>query len=363
MAESDKSNDADADADAVFSASANATALLTPDKLRGDEVGSVNGKAPSVFSNSSSSAVVRNVDKDIEDFMNSDSAGTGPDTAGSTRHNSTSTIHTIGVHEGIECDMCHQNPIVGNRYKCTIRAEYDLCEDCEGNKSQKDKKMYVATCIPPGKGSHIAKRESPEKEHIARAGGSDSPPAAGAGAGGGGGAGSVGAQENDSDIQSIGTTKSERTPLAIHEFIGCDKCGENPILGTRYHCTVRLDYDLCRKCELEKTDEERLKHPSFEMKVPAVYKDAPTPLGHFEIVNYPSLVPLPGLGVGLSEEEAKKIRQEVSTRIASICFCFYMNMLCSAHVCMCMCVAPATLQSTNTRTPIYTTHDIIATNH
>lgn len=35
------------------------------------------------------------------------------------------------IHTNYICDGCEMNPIVGNRYKCTIRVDYDLCEDCE----------------------------------------------------------------------------------------------------------------------------------------------------------------------------------------------------------------------------------------
>jgi hypothetical protein len=35
------------------------------------------------------------------------------------------------VHTNITCDGCQVKPIVGNRYKCTICPDYDLCEKCE----------------------------------------------------------------------------------------------------------------------------------------------------------------------------------------------------------------------------------------
>lgn len=40
------------------------------------------------------------------------------------------------VHVGVTCDECKMNPIVGIRYKCTGRFDYDLCEVCEGKKRQ-----------------------------------------------------------------------------------------------------------------------------------------------------------------------------------------------------------------------------------
>eukprot|EP00463_Aulacantha_scolymantha_P003382 TRINITY_DN4240_c0_g1_i1.p1 TRINITY_DN4240_c0_g1~~TRINITY_DN4240_c0_g1_i1.p1 ORF type:complete len:249 (-),score=32.24 TRINITY_DN4240_c0_g1_i1:152-898(-) len=39
------------------------------------------------------------------------------------------------VHQGISCDACNVNPIVGIRYKCSVCPDFDLCETCnnEGN--------------------------------------------------------------------------------------------------------------------------------------------------------------------------------------------------------------------------------------
>jgi hypothetical protein len=36
----------------------------------------------------------------------------------------------------IRCDECDMLPLVGYRYKCTVRENYDLCENCEKLKSQ-----------------------------------------------------------------------------------------------------------------------------------------------------------------------------------------------------------------------------------
>lgn len=38
-------------------------------------------------------------------------------------------------------------------------------------------------------------------------------------------------------------------PKAVHQGYTCDGCQVHPIVGTRYKCSVRPDYDLCEKCE------------------------------------------------------------------------------------------------------------------
>ena len=37
------------------------------------------------------------------------------------------------VHNGVVCDGCNTTPIVGDRYKCTVCADYDLCSACEAS--------------------------------------------------------------------------------------------------------------------------------------------------------------------------------------------------------------------------------------
>jgi len=35
------------------------------------------------------------------------------------------------IHPGVTCDACDKQPIVGNRYKCVVCEDYDLCGPCE----------------------------------------------------------------------------------------------------------------------------------------------------------------------------------------------------------------------------------------
>jgi len=39
-------------------------------------------------------------------------------------------------HKYVTCDECKMSPIIGNRYKCSIRDDFDLCELCESSQIQ-----------------------------------------------------------------------------------------------------------------------------------------------------------------------------------------------------------------------------------
>lgn len=39
-------------------------------------------------------------------------------------------VFSVVVHFGVSCDSCGYVDIRGNRYKCTICYNYDLCETC-----------------------------------------------------------------------------------------------------------------------------------------------------------------------------------------------------------------------------------------
>merc|ERR1719317_1250291 len=51
------------------------------------------------------------------------------------------------VHHGITCDGCDVSPIVGVRYKSVLRADYDLCEECEKDHDPKDPLIKIKTPV------------------------------------------------------------------------------------------------------------------------------------------------------------------------------------------------------------------------
>jgi len=51
------------------------------------------------------------------------------------------------THHGVVCDKCNMSPIVGVRYKSVLRADYDLCEECEKEHDPKDPLIKIKTPI------------------------------------------------------------------------------------------------------------------------------------------------------------------------------------------------------------------------
>jgi len=40
------------------------------------------------------------------------------------------------IHAHVACDGCNTSPLIGKRFKCTVCADYDLCETCHARKDQ-----------------------------------------------------------------------------------------------------------------------------------------------------------------------------------------------------------------------------------
>jgi hypothetical protein len=93
----------------------------------------------------------------------------------------------VPTHTNIKCDGCGVLPISGDRYKCTICPDFDLCSACE----KKD--------VHPASHPLLKLKEPARKD--------------------------------------------------IHYGVTCDGCGMKPIEGVRYKCTVCPNFDLCSKCE------------------------------------------------------------------------------------------------------------------
>jgi len=61
------------------------------------------------------------------------------------RQNLQAEANTQVVHHGVVCDGCEMSPIVGVRYKSTLRPDYDLCEECEKKHDPADPLIKIKT--------------------------------------------------------------------------------------------------------------------------------------------------------------------------------------------------------------------------
>lgn len=71
----------------------------------------------------------------------------------------------LNVHDHVTCDGCGLSPIVGNRYKCSVREDFDLCEKCECAQPQPYPmvKIYAKEQAPAG--IFIALRDHQHQHH------------------------------------------------------------------------------------------------------------------------------------------------------------------------------------------------------
>ncbi|KAL3695027.1 hypothetical protein R1sor_008678 [Riccia sorocarpa] len=58
------------------------------------------------------------------------------------------------VHHGVECDACGKSPIVGVRYKSTVKENYDLCSSCHAKAGARAGE-YIIVNKPPFRGRHF----------------------------------------------------------------------------------------------------------------------------------------------------------------------------------------------------------------
>lgn len=135
------------------------------------------------------------------------------------------------LHRGVACDVCGVCPVVGIRYKCTGRDDYDLCADCE---KKADHTFPMLKMYEPKTGVRLQVKGQ----------GFGGPGKCNRRRGGRCGASS----DNDSRSSSIPAPAPYDGPV-VHEGVTCNECGVGPLVGFRFKCTGRDDYDLCESCE------------------------------------------------------------------------------------------------------------------
>jgi len=123
----------------------------------------------------------------------------------------------IQVHRSITCDGCGAKPIQGVRYKCTVRNDFDLCSTCEAKSVQ----PYPMVKI-------VRPRQRPDSNQLVY-------------------------QMSNSHAGPTPPVSFEEQAKFAHHHVSCDECANFPIIGTRFKCTTRADFDLCSSCEKKKT--------------------------------------------------------------------------------------------------------------
>lgn len=135
------------------------------------------------------------------------------------------TPEAAAVHLGVGCDGCRMLPIVGTRYKCSVREDYDLCSNCESrrctDRGLAGKDLYPMLKIDrpeqaPGTFVYIFNKRAVHGPH-----------------------GPHGHGRHHA---------ADSVFLAVHRHVNCDHCGAHPIMGPRFKCAVRPDFDLCATC-------------------------------------------------------------------------------------------------------------------
>lgn len=175
---------------------------------------------------------------------------------------------TSPVHEGVTCDGCGTSPITGIRFKCAVRDDFDLCACCEAKEvpSHPMLKLYS-----PDAGARVRYRSVGG----GRCGRFQSQPSVNGRWGGGcprrrfglgevaNAVAEVAAVFTDeleeqaisaSALKEAGSADFPRSEAAhasdaVHDRVSCDGCGMKPIVGPRFKCTVRDNFDLCSGCE------------------------------------------------------------------------------------------------------------------
>ena len=129
------------------------------------------------------------------------------------------------IHWFVSCDGCKMYPLIGKRYSCQICPNFDFCENCYQKEKEKHKHEFKIV----------------EKVNV-----------------------------YEKICKHFGLFENSEGKAIHHEYI-CDGCGMEPIIGSRFKCTVCKDFDYCEACEEKHRNDH--KHPFLK-----IYKPSMAPL-------------------------------------------------------------------------------------
>ena len=155
---------------------------------------------------------------------NQQSQGGGVDilshsTATNTNTNTNTNERTVPTD--VRCDQCGTTPITGIRYRCSMCADFDLCEDCVSKKETTEPFIHD--------GTHIFYR--------------------------------------------IYTPSFKAFPVvmnrsaAVHSGVTCSACSIHDIRGYLYHCQECSNVNLCEACESQ--GRHNMNHARTKLAMPS----------------------------------------------------------------------------------------------
>jgi len=162
----------------------------------------------------------------------------------------------LGYHPGISCDECGKS-VKGSRYH-KLGQDYDVCKKCwkkkESNLAENEKQQFVRIKTHGAKPMTVDGKEIEES----RPRSNTEPPSS----------------EPTSPPRSRASSLQES--FGYHTDSRCDRCGVNPIKGSRFS-KLSEDFDLCKKCwkKSEKSMEPNEKSQFVRIKNPG---DRPIPI-------------------------------------------------------------------------------------
>lgn len=168
----------------------------------------------------------------------------------------------LGYHPGICCDECGGS-VKGSRYH-KVGHDYDLCKKCwkkkESSLAENEKQQYVRIK------THGAKPMTVDGKEMANTVSSESRPRS----------------DTEPTPSSEPTSPPRSRASSLQESFGyhtnsrCDRCGVNPIKGSRFS-KLSEDFDLCKKCwkKSEQSMEPNEKSQFVRIKNPG---DRPIPV-------------------------------------------------------------------------------------